>query len=78
MLDWLHWIAQPNNSKTVVLILLSITFFAILLYLFIGEKRTKRLESYKYIPFQENDVDDTEFQSSKVTDRVKENECNKR
>jgi hypothetical protein len=30
-------------------------FVGILLYVFTGKKRSKRLESYKNIPFQEDD-----------------------
>lgn len=78
MFDWLHWFAQPNNSKTILLVLLSVTFFAILMYLFVGTKRTKRLESYKYIPFQDDHLGDPESESSKVTEKVTENECKRR
>jgi cbb3-type cytochrome oxidase subunit 3 len=67
MFDWLLWFTQPDNSKAVVLILLFGTFCAILVYVFTGKKRTKRLESYKYIPFQDDDPTGTDSQSSKVT-----------
>lgn len=68
MFDWLGWIAQLENSKTVALVLFFVVFCLILLYVYTGRKRSARLESYKYIP-----LDDDDDQQSGVDHKVKEN-----
>jgi hypothetical protein len=73
MLDWLLWFTEPDTSRTVVLVLLFATFCVILIYVFTGKRRKKRLESYKYIPFLDEDSSETGPQSPKVT----ENERNR-
>jgi hypothetical protein len=73
MFDWLLWFTEPDTSRTVVLVLLFATFCVILIYVFTGKRRKKRLESYKYIPFLDEDSSETGPQSPKVT----ENERNR-
>ena len=67
MFDWLVWFTRMENAKIVALILFFTTFCGILIYVFTGKKRAKRLESYKYIPFQD-DSTETDTQTRKVTD----------
>jgi cbb3-type cytochrome oxidase subunit 3 len=67
MFDWLVWFTRMENTKIVALILFFTTFCGILIYVFTGKKRAKRLESYKYIPFQD-DSTETDTQTRKVTD----------
>jgi cbb3-type cytochrome oxidase subunit 3 len=55
MFEWLSWFTHMENTKPLVLVLFSITFVFILLYVFTNRKRSNRLESYKNIPFQEED-----------------------
>lgn len=55
MFEWLSWFTRMENTKPLVLVLFSITFVLILLYVFTNRSRSKRLESYKNIPFQEED-----------------------
>lgn len=55
MSDFLQWIGRLENSKIVALLIFFVTFCAILLYVFTGKKRRERLESYKYIPFADED-----------------------
>jgi cbb3-type cytochrome oxidase subunit 3 len=55
MFDWLSWFTHMENTKPFVLVLFSITFVLILVYVFTNRKRSKRLESYKNIPFQEDE-----------------------
>lgn len=55
MSDFLQWIGRLENSKIVALVIFFVTFCAILLYVFTGKKRRERLESYKYIPFADED-----------------------
>lgn len=72
MFDWLLWFTRMENTKIVALLLFFGLFCAILLYVFTGKKRAKRLESYKYIPFQ----DEHEGESEKSPHKVTENERN--
>jgi cbb3-type cytochrome oxidase subunit 3 len=67
MFDWLVWFTRMENAKIVALLLFFTTFCGILIYVFTGRKRAKRLESYKYIPFQD-DSTQTDTQTRKVTD----------
>ena len=53
----LDWLIQGSNAKTFVLVMFSITFVGILLYVLTNKKRSERFESYKNIPF-DDDVDD--------------------
>ena len=65
MFEWLSWFTRMENTKPFVLVLFFITFVLILLYVFTNRKRSKRLESYKNIPFQE---DEENGQSKEVKD----------
>lgn len=58
MFEWLYWFASMENSKTVSLVLFFITFCLIVLYVYGGKARSERLESYKYIPLEDNDGSD--------------------
>lgn len=49
----LQWLGQLQNSKTVALLIFFTVFCGILLYLYSSRKRGRRLESYKYIPFDD-------------------------
>ena len=55
MFEWLSWFTRMENTKPFVLVLFTITFVLIIFYVFTNRKRGKRLESYKNIPFQEDD-----------------------
>ena len=55
MFEWLEWFTHMENTKPFVLVLFSITFVLIIVYVFTNRKRSKRLESYKNIPFQDDD-----------------------
>ncbi|OOG23084.1 hypothetical protein B1C78_12480 [Thioalkalivibrio denitrificans] len=55
MLDLWYWIADLSNSKIVALLLFSTTFVGILLYVFTNRHRTERLESYRYMPFEDDE-----------------------
>ena len=68
MFDWLLWFTEPDTSRTVVLVLLFTAFCAILIYVLTGKRRKKRLESYKYIPFLDEDSSETGSQSPKVAE----------
>ena len=55
MFEWLSWFTRMENTKPFVLVLFSITFVLIILYVFTNRNRSKRLESYKNIPFDDDD-----------------------
>lgn len=73
MFDWLAWFTDPTNAKIFSLILFFGTFVAIVIYVFTGKRRAKRLESYKHIPFQD-DSDESDSHSQKVTDDGRKND----
>lgn len=68
MFEWLSWFTRMENTKPFVLVIFSITFVIILFYVFSNRKRSKRLESYKNIPFQEDKFleDDENGQSKDI------------
>ena len=51
----MQWLSQMENTKPLALVIFFVVFVAILLYVFTGKKRSKRLESYKNIPFLDDD-----------------------
>lgn len=53
--DFWGWITQLGNSKIVALLIFFPTFLGIVWYAFFNRARSQRLESYKYIPFQDDD-----------------------
>ncbi len=57
MPDWLLWITSHEISKIVALLLFFTTFCGILIYVYTGKERSVRLESYKYMPLQEEESD---------------------
>jgi cbb3-type cytochrome oxidase subunit 3 len=44
-----------ENTKPLALVIFFVVFVGIVLYVFTGKKRSQRLESYKNIPFLEDD-----------------------
>ncbi len=54
MPEWLLWFTRLENSKIVALVIFFVTFCAILIYLYTGRKRSERLESYRYIPLNDD------------------------
>lgn len=55
MFDWFEWLTKMENTKPLALVIFFVTFVAIVLYVFTGKKRKDRLESYKDIPFLDDD-----------------------
>jgi len=50
-----EWLSNMENTKPLALVIFFVTFVGILIYVFTNKKRSKRLESYKHIPFQDDD-----------------------
>jgi cbb3-type cytochrome oxidase subunit 3 len=64
MPEWLEWLTSMEYTKPVALVIFFLTFIGIVLYVFTGKKRKQRLESYKNIPFL-----DDEDQDNKVSEK---------
>lgn len=55
MPEWLLWFSRFENTKVLALLLFFFAFCGILIYVYTGKTRSRRLESYKYIPLQDDD-----------------------
>lgn len=55
LLNIFDWFKHLENTKPFALVLFFTTFVCILIYVYSNKKRKKRLESYKNIPFEEDD-----------------------
>ena len=55
-----NWITQLGNSKIVALVIFFGTYVGILLYVYSSKRRSKRLESYKYIPLDDEEGADVD------------------
>jgi len=64
-----QWITQLGNSKIVALLLFFGTFVGILWYVFTNKQRSERLETYKYMPFQDDEDGDTENKAVRDDER---------
>ena len=53
MSDFFMWFTGLGNSKIAALLIFFPVFVGIILYVYTNKKRSKRLESYKYIPFDD-------------------------
>ncbi|MES1999742.1 MAG: cbb3-type cytochrome c oxidase subunit 3 [Pseudomonadota bacterium] len=59
-MEWLSWFASPENTKPLALVVLFVTFVLILLFVYGDKKRSDRLESYKNIPFMDDESESKE------------------
>jgi cbb3-type cytochrome oxidase subunit 3 len=55
MSELFSWFMDITNSKIAALLIFFITFVAILLYVYGSKERSERLESYRNIPFLDDD-----------------------
>lgn len=51
----ISWFLDLSNTKSLGLVILFVTFVSIIIYAYTGKERSKRLESYKDIPFMDDD-----------------------
>jgi cbb3-type cytochrome oxidase subunit 3 len=61
-MDWLLWLSKPENSKPVALLIFLVTFIGIVLYVYGNRQRGERLESYRNMPFMDEQDDTKEKQ----------------
>ena len=65
--DIFAWLGDMENSKPLALILFFSTFVGIIVYVYTGKRRKQRLESYKDIPFMDDDeLDPTQQKKQQV------------
>lgn len=53
--DIFAWFTDMGNTKPLALVMFFIGFVSIIVYVFSSKKRSKRLESYKNIPLDDDD-----------------------
>lgn len=68
--DFWTWIMDLGNSKIVALLIFFTTFVGIVIYVYSNRKRSKRLESYRYVPFQDEDEADKRVKEAEAA-RIK-------
>ena len=56
-MGWLDWFMSFENTKPVAMVIFFVCFCLILLYVYGSRKRGERLESYRDIPFLDDDQD---------------------
>lgn len=54
-----EWLSNMENTKPLALVIFFLSFVGILIYVFGGKKRSQRLESYKNIPFLDDDKEES-------------------
>ncbi len=64
-MDLIEWFSKMENTKPLALVIFFVTFVAIVLYVFTGKKRKARFESYKDIPFQDDERESKESEKGK-------------
>jgi cbb3-type cytochrome oxidase subunit 3 len=57
-MEWLMWFSKPENTKPLGLIIFFVTFIGIVVYVYGNKKRGEELESYRNIPFLDDQPDD--------------------
>ncbi len=60
----MDWLAQPQNAKSLGLVIFFVTFCLIVLWVYGNRKRGERLEEHKNIPFLDDDVDEAKDKSN--------------
>lgn len=59
MNEIMNWFMDLSNSKSVGLVIFFVTFVAIIIYVYGSKSRSERLESYRNIPFLDDDENET-------------------
>ena len=60
MFDWLNWFTDMQNTKPFALVMFFVWFVGIIAYVYLGKNRSKRFESYRYIPLDDDNEQDQE------------------
>jgi cbb3-type cytochrome oxidase subunit 3 len=59
-MEWLMWFSKPENTKPVALIIFLVTFIGIVIYVYGSKKRGEQIETYRNIPFLDDQPGDQE------------------
>ena len=66
MLEFISWFTQMENTKPFALVLFFAWFSGIIAYVYLGKKRSKRFEEYRFIPLDDDDdIEKKEFGQEK-------------
>jgi cbb3-type cytochrome oxidase subunit 3 len=68
-MEWLMWFSKPENTKPVALIIFFVTFVSILLYVYGSKNRSKRLETYRNIPFLDEQQGESQGDQKETKDK---------
>ena len=52
-----EWFLVMSNNKSVTLVIFVVTFLAIIIYVYGNKKRSERFETYRDIPFRDDEHD---------------------
>ena len=55
MSEIFEWLSSMENTKPLALVIFFVTFILIVGYVYSGKKRKQRFESYRYIPFLDDE-----------------------
>jgi cbb3-type cytochrome oxidase subunit 3 len=55
--DIFEWFMVMANNKAATLVIFVVTFLAIIIYVYGSKSRSKRFETYRNIPFLDDDQD---------------------
>lgn len=58
MSEIFEWFLDLRNSKIAALLIFFTTFIGIIIYIYGSKKRSERLETYRNIPFLDDDNDE--------------------
>ncbi|MEW6118544.1 MAG: cbb3-type cytochrome c oxidase subunit 3 [Pseudomonadota bacterium] len=56
-MEWLMWFSEPRNTKPLALVIFFVTFIGIVIYVYGSKKRSRKLESYRDLPFLDDEAD---------------------
>jgi cbb3-type cytochrome oxidase subunit 3 len=73
----IEWLSDQSNAKSLALVIFFVTFVAIVLWVYGSKKRGKKLESYKNIPFLDEESDTQSNQSNKTEKKARESKKDK-
>jgi len=63
--DIFDWFMVMANNKAVTLVIFVVTFVGIIIYVYGSKKRSERLETYRNIPFLDDDEQQGETSHTK-------------
>ena len=55
-MEWLLWFSRPENTKPLALLIFFVTFMGIVIYVYGSKKRSQKIESYRDIPFLDDET----------------------